>query len=304
MASVPSSNKHRFGQAAPVFTTTRSRPRFVICSEVTEADCGRRMPYDAEHCGDPTHVRYVATDEELGEALSIRRNQRRRTTLTVNEDYDDADVVPGAPRAITDTFDPQAIWVSRRVQASFCEYHDTTPQEAIANLRLVAAKATANGTHKTNDAGFHTLWWNGFEVVATPDLQAIIRYKTNHYERTPQMVADGIPSRLRGARKKNRLAQEKTVEGQARIAANLAAIDAAGLKEGEQTPAVIDGFARFGVFCRIGDTVGLLHASNLPDGLEQFRAANHLGDTITVTIDKIDRERGRLSLRPAAHRAS
>lgn len=162
----------------------------VRCRDVSGAECTRTMRDDAEHCGDPSHVRVVppravAPEDFIGQA----RPSKRR--IIVDEDYE---VVADDLRA--DTFDPSRLVVGVRAQRAFTSHHGTDASTAIDELRFLAAEALRHGTYGRTDGGFHSLWFNGFGVVISPDGSMITGYRTLHYERTPRQVAEGVPSRF------------------------------------------------------------------------------------------------------------
>jgi hypothetical protein len=207
-------------------------------------------------------------------------------------DYTDMATVAGECRSVDARFDPNTVWVARTVQASFCEYHDATPDEAIANIRLVMERAMKKQNVAADWAGYQTLRWNGFEVKLTPDLQAVIQYQTSHHERTPQMVAEGLPTRFPRRGSLRRARYRETQQARAREA-----IASRRLSIGQDVDCVVDKVVNFGVFVRWTDLNGLIHVSELPPALlSDGRPKVETGHELRARVVAVDLERGRIDL--------
>lgn len=258
------------------------RVGYMVCSQVSGQDCSRPVASDAEHCGIPEHQRIVPVDQPRGEA-EYRSRARRRPTIVVDEEFDVVDVA-GEPVAFDpETFDPGEVWVATRVQRQFTAYHGVTAEEAIANIRLVLDRAAQGDKHRQLEDGSHRFWWGGFTVRLSADLGVVLRYKTNHYERTPQMVADGVKSRLAGARK-----------GPARVRRPIPEDVVVGATYTATVSKVVD----FGAFIELGDCDGLLHRSEMGLELGEVHGALSEGDVVRVEVTAVDRDENKVSLRP------
>lgn len=261
--------------------------QFVVCREVSGQDCDRPMASDAEHCGNPDHVRRVPIGQSRG-AATFRSRRLERPRLIVDEDYE-----PLAPKGPPRAFDPMVfsaddIWVATKVQRDFTAYHGTTAEEAVAGVRLVLRHAAARGNHEAVSSGNHVMWWNGFVVTLTPDLGTVVRYKTNHYERTPQMVADGTPSRLRRAK-----------SGRVR-GVRQPPPDGVGI--GDTFHGEVDEVVNFGAFVTVDEWAGLIHRSEMGDAADARRVLT-VGQIVEVEVISLDRESSRVGLRLLGHRS-
>jgi hypothetical protein len=241
------------------------------------------MLAEAPDCGVSSHIRIVPVGESRGEA-TFRSRTRTRPTLVVEEDYE---LLPEeyGPRVEFDsaTFQPEDVWVATSVQSAFTSYHGVGADEAIANIRLLLKLASQNRKHAQLESGAHVFWWRGYTAILSPDLGAVVRYRTTHYERTPRMVANGVKSRLRKASTGARQRESRPVPDDLRVGA------------------VLDGpivsVVSYGAFVDIGGFDGLLHRSEMVSAGEDPRAVFAVGEVLRVEVVSIDRERRRIGLR-------
>jgi hypothetical protein len=170
------------------------------CRLVSGADCEQLVPADAEHCGNPEHVRSTVLPIPKTDGEFISRVRKPR--LTVNEDYDllqpehDLESDLAMPNLDEATLDTSRLWVGTRVQLGFTAHHGTDAQTAIDELRFLVGEALRNGTYRRAVDGFHHLSYQRFAVSVTPDGGTIAGYSTLHYERTPTQVIGGVRSRF------------------------------------------------------------------------------------------------------------
>lgn len=164
-----------------------------LCSDVTSADCDVVFRADAPHCGNPDHH----LEPIRGTPNSIPRPVRQKARLVVNEDYDLVEDDETERDLDPDTFDPEDVWVSRDVQSVFTWHHNTSPEDAIENVRLVIRLAVhdVSGNYYLHRNGLHEFRWRGSYVAVTPNLACAVRYTTKHFERTPLDILNGVPSR-------------------------------------------------------------------------------------------------------------
>lgn len=165
------------------------------------------MPLDAEHCGNPEHVRQRWETKGSAEPEFVSRSgdrpSVRKPTLTVDEDFDliapgrDIEADRGAPDLDPETFDSSDLWIGIKVQKAFTEHHGTDAHSAIRELRLLAGEALSKGKYDRLNDGFHRLRHEQFELKLSPDGKTVMRYKTFHYERTPSEVFGRKRSRFR-----------------------------------------------------------------------------------------------------------
>lgn len=236
------------------------------------------MRADAATCGIDTHTRVVEIGADRGEA-TFRSRQRRRPKLIVDEDYELLPEEHGPPVDFdAATFNSENVWVATRVQRDFTAYHGVTADEAIANVRLLLQLAAEKGRHFVSSRGAHIMWWRGYTAVVSPDLSTVVRYRTNHYERTPQMIVDGVKSRL-GVR---RAASCQTVPD--------------GIEVGFSFEGTVANIVNFGAFVDIGGFEALLHKSAMGADVEDPADVVSVGDTLRVQVISVDRERHRVNL--------
>lgn len=241
------------------------------------------MSADDPHCGMDTHQRVLPAGTPRGEA-HFRSKRRMKPKLIVDEDFELLPLEHGATVTFDrSSFEEGAVWVATKVQQDFTAYHAVSADEAISNVRLLLRLAADDGRHTQLDDGSHRFSWQGFSAFVTPDLGTVVRYRTNHYERTPQMVADGVRSRLgkrarAGARRRKRLVPD-------------------GLHEGAIRDGQVASIVSFGAFIEIGSFEGLLHVSEMGEQVDDTHTLLAVGETVRVEIISIDLDRNQVSLR-------
>lgn len=239
------------------------------------------MLADAQDCGIESHPRVIPIDASRGEAMF--RSKRRRRPLIVNEDYELLAEEHGpAVEFDAAVFDPNKVWVATRVQRDFTSYHGVTADEAISNIRLLLSLAVDKGRYIRLTSGAHALWWRGYKAILSPDLATVVRYRTNHFERTPQMVVDGVKSRL------GRRSRTKVVRVKRPIPV--------GLAVGDVLDGVVANVVTFGAFVDIGDFEGLVHKSQMGTLVENPASVVAVGEMVRVRVLSIDHERQRVEL--------
>lgn len=275
-------------RAKPLRDVYEGDGRLVICADVSGAACSRRMLEDAEHCGDETHVRTVPPGRVLGPPESLPKVRTPRPRIVVNEEFDLLEDIPGPPQDLdADHFDPHRVWVSRWVQNEFTSYHQVSAEEAIEGIRIVLEQAVASGGYRRLPNGDHGFYWRGFTAIVSSNLEAVVRYRTRHYERTPQMVLDRVPSRFRKRQRRGAVRSPEQVEQWLAVVASL--------HVGMPLAGVVTSIVNFGVFVDIGGGDGLLHVSELSPG-EDHRSTFHEGDKVSVWVKAVDPSSGRVSL--------
>ncbi|WP_373068970.1 S1 RNA-binding domain-containing protein [Gemmatimonas sp.] len=236
------------------------------------------MRADDAGCGLDGHVRLAPVGQPRGPE-SFR--SRRRPKLIVDEYIEYIEDDPGDPVEFdAATFESRSVWVATDVQRVFTAFHGCTAAEAIENIRLVLRLAADRGKVASTPLGMHRFSWERFSVLVTPDLQAAVRYKTFHFERTPQMVADGVRSRLgrKGASVRKRPLPD-------------------GLEIGDVVSGVVENVVMFGAFVDIGECDGLLHVSQFGEGVIDAREVIEPGADVICEIIAVDYEAQRLNLR-------
>ena len=257
---------------------------YVRCREQSLKDCDRPMLADAPHCGIETHTRVAPVGEPRGEPL-FRKRGLRRPVLIVDEEYELLEESAGEPKQFDpEIFDPAAVWVSTQVQRDFTAYHGVDAEAAISNVRTLLQLAAANGAHCQLSSGAHSFWWRGYTARVTPDLQVVVRYRTSHYERTPQMLAEGVPSKM-SRRARNRQPRKEIPAAEVNLAV------------GEVRQGVVGNVVMFGAFVDIGGFDGLLHKSEFGVEIEDPRAHFATGDEVSVEVISVDSVNGRVGLR-------
>ena len=257
--------------------------RLIFCRDVSEFDCNRVMADDADNCGIETHSRVVPVGQLFGEAKFRSRSSLYRRKIIVDEDYEilfdeDSEAIE-LDRA---TFKPNELWVATKVQNEFTSYHSCSADEAIENIRLLVERSLHEGKYRALGWGGHLFWWRGYQVIVTPNLRTVVRYRTNHYERTPQQVVDGVKSRLskRRTSKKDKAPIPDSIIS------------------GEIINGVISRVSNLGVFVTLIDNVdGLIHRNNLGNDFDHRRTIYVAGADIQVEVIDVDRELNRVGLR-------
>lgn len=259
-----------------VFTGTAPQLR---CREVTGEDCDRLMRADDTGCGLDGHERLAPVGQPRGPELF---RPRKRPKIIVDEDIEYIEDDPGDPVEFDEaTFNPESVWVGTDVQRIFTAYHGCTAVEAIENIRLVLRLAPEKGRVGRTPKGMHHFSWEKFAVLVTSDLHAAVRYKTLHFERTPQMVADGVRSRL-GRRSRPSVPRRPLP---------------VGLQVGDVVNGVVENVVMFGAFVDIGECDGLLHVSQFGEGVIDARDVIEAGTDVACEIVTVDYEAQRLNLR-------
>ena len=283
------------GENPPIRSSSASRvftgeTLYVVCSEVSGQECDRPMPADAIDCGVSSHIRIVPVGGPRGEA-TFRSRTRPRPSIVVEEDYELLPEERG-PRVEFDpaTFDADGVWVATRVQSAFTSFHGVSADEAIVNVRLLLKLAAADGRHADLESGGHRLRWRGYEAVLTPDLGTVTGYRTQHFERTPKMVAQGVRSRIR--------------KGRIREAKRKSSPLPDGLSVGTVLDGPIKGVMNYGVFVDVGGVDGLVHKSAMIADSEDPRTAFAVGEILRVEVISIDQERRRIGLRMLVQESS
>lgn len=263
----------------------------VQCRAVSDADCDLPMSFTDEHCGNPTHVRVVRPGRR-GTGVSLPR-ERHRPRLIVDEEFVFVEDIPGEDRSFDpDDFNPDDVWVSANTQRAFTAHHNVDAEEAIENVRLVLERARAANRHRRLPNGAHVFAWKGFSVVVTGDLEAAVRYNTNHYERTPRMVADGMKSRFRGVTGLTRRGRRiPTSDEKTAWAERLAAASVGDVIEG-----TVQNIVNFGIFLDIGEGDALLHTSEIIPALADHKAAFEIGQQLEVTVVSVDLVQARVNV--------
>ena len=274
-----------FRAARPV-----GRNPYLICRFVSGQDCNRRMRAEAEHCGDPAHVRVVHVDSLRHDPDVVSQSSTlRRPTTVVNEDFDiiTAEYLPWREFEPT-AFQPERVWVSGAVQRVFTGYHGVSAHEAIAEIRLVLAQSVASGRGPIPWGERWRFAWKGYAVQLAPSLEVAVHYTTRHHARTPSETLAGAP-RTRFIRAERTAARDLDPELWIRMTAEVAV--------GRRLSAPVTSVANFGVFVSLGEADGLVHRTNLElAGGEMPSDRFKVGDLLNVVVIDIDHERRRISL--------
>jgi len=244
-------------------------------------DCDREMQDDDENCGIEAHVRITPVGEFFGDARFRTRSSFYRRKLIVEEEYEPIlDEWRDATDFDKSTFNPEDLWIATKVQKEFTSYHRCNAEAAISNIRLLVKKAIQEGKYQKLIWGGHVFTWRGYLVVVTSNLQTVVRYRTNHYERTPIQVADGVKSRLSNKRKTIRNPIPESI--------------VVGL--------IVDGIVSknvdFGTFVIIEpDIKALIHRSEQAQLAQSGNRPLETGEVVGVEVLTVDRDRKRVSLR-------
>ncbi len=246
----------------------------VICRDVSGADCDRAMGATAQHCGNPDHRR--VSGRPVGELAAILRAPRVRPRLAFGEDFIDAGDDPSPKTLDRDEFDSATVWVAAGVQRRFCEFHRCTPDEAIANVRLVLDRAVAAGKHYQLEGGAHLFYWRAYKVWVSPNLRLAYSYRTAHQERTPRQTADGIHSRFTRSGDRRQPREERPVP--------TACV-------GDVVDGVVSSVVNFGIFVAVDGFDMLVHRTELAHHeILNAKGFVEVGDEITVQVIGVDVE--------------
>ena len=255
--------------------------RRLFCRDVSNMDCDREMQDDDENCGIEAHVRITPIGESFGDARFRTRSSFYRRKLIVEEEYYPIfDESRDAVDLDTSTFSPENLWIATKVQKEFTSYHRCNAEAAISNIRLLVKKAIQEGKYQKLSWGGHVFTWRGYLVVVTSNLQSVVRYRTNHYERTPMQVADGVKSRLSNKRKKIRNPIPESI------------------KIGSIVDGIVLKTVDFGTFVTIKpDIKALIHQSELVQLMQSGDRPLEFGEVIQAEVLTVDRDLKRVSLR-------
>ena len=273
------SDEHASGKSRirPVFSGDSRR---LFCRDVTGLECSRVMEDDAENCGIESHVRIMPIGAYFGDSSYRTRSSFHRRKLTVDEDYDLIfDESQDAVDFDKSTFNPKDLWVATKVQKEFTAYHKGSAEDAISNIQLLIEKSIQKGKYYKLRWGGHLFTWSGYLAILTPDLRTVVRYRTNHYERTPRQVVNGV---------KSRLAKNVRLRGP--------------VPESIMLGVIVDGTVssnfNFGVFVRISsDFDALIHRSELVQLTESEGRPLEIGEGVRVEVIIVDHDRNRVGLR-------
>jgi hypothetical protein len=94
---------------------------------------------------------------------------------------------------------------------AFASHHGVSLERAAEELTAFIRYAMTEGGYVRLGSGGHLFNAIGYQVMLSPDGSTIVRYRTNHYERTPSEVLAGVKSRF-GAGKRQP-ATERTIFG-------------------------------------------------------------------------------------------
>jgi len=273
------SDEHASGESRirPVFSGDSRR---LFCRDVTGMECSRVMEDDAENCGIESHVRIVPIGAYFGDSSFRTKSSFHRRKLTVDEDYD---LIFDESRDAVDfdksTFNPKDVWVATKVQKEFTAYHKVRVADAISNIQLLIEKSIQKGKYVKLNWGGHLFTWRGYLAILTPDLRTVVRYRTNHYERTPAQVVNGV---------KSRLAKKARLRGPVPDSITLGVI----------VDGTVSSTVDFGVFVRISsDFDALIHRSELVQFTESEDRPLEIGEGVRVEVINVDHDRNRVSLR-------
>jgi hypothetical protein len=194
-------------QARQVTSAFRGTVPTVKCRDVTGIDCDREISFDADHCGDPSHVRQEGKRSEPGSSYISNRKQRDHPTLTVREDYElfedlergegrDSEADRAWPDLDAGSFDAEHLQVGIKAQKAFTAHHHVGASVAIDEIKMLAEYAMRRGKYLRHPSGFHRLEAKKFRVNVTPDGRMVTNYSTRHFERMPSQVIGGMRSRF------------------------------------------------------------------------------------------------------------
>lgn len=186
--------------------------------------------------------------------------------------------------------------VSLRASDLYKAHHGGSTADAVGSLRMLADWCVSH-TDAITFVGwreFGRFSSDGFSLSVAVDSGTIVSYSAIHEDRTWAQVLAGVPSRASG---KPRSGGNWIVDAEHPIEDHKKFL--AGLTRGEVHKGSVAQIVKFGVFVRLGNALGLIHVSSygpaesggVPTDLE-------VGDVISVVIEEIDLERGRLSLSP------
>ena len=273
------SDEHASGKSRirPVFSGDSRR---LFCRDVTGLECSRVMEDDAENCGIESHVRIMPIGAYFGDSSYRTRSSFHRRKLTVDEDYDLIfDESQDAVDFDKSTFNPKNLWVATKVQKEFTAYHKGSAEDAISNIQLLIEKSIQKGKYYKLRRGGHLFRWSGYLAILTPDLRTVVRYRTNHYERTPRQVVNGV---------KSRLAKNVRLRGPVPESIMLGVI----------VDGTVSSTVNFGVFVRISsDFDALIHRSELVQLTESEGRPLEIGEGVRVEVIIVDHDRNRVGLR-------
>jgi hypothetical protein len=123
--------------------------------------------------------------------IGYRLLQRRPATRSSHGETATSDV-----KFSVDTFSPDTVTVLPRVVDGFANKHGTDLDEAEAEIRGFLRWALEKGKCRALDNGCGLFELRGFRVWVSPDGRTVTKYRTEHIERTPGDVRNGVPSRF------------------------------------------------------------------------------------------------------------
>jgi hypothetical protein len=153
--------------------------------------CGNLTDYHDGWCREPSCPGYVrVAAENAPESLGAPHGTRKHIAES------------GHVRVGGSDLDLERVRVSQRALDSFRFHHGGGASEARVQILAMLEDFLLKSARLTTQSGLLQLAREGYELVVTADAHVITGYQTVHRERTWEQVKAGVPSRLRGSRRR------------------------------------------------------------------------------------------------------